>query len=168
MVGSGLAGVSSSHRNAIERQIKEQERVEQKKAQDASRRERIRRGVYHDGRLDVVAGNGVMSELGIGDELMSEDDMNGTPEDVAERLRDDAIWEKEEEATKESEKDKERKQRSIQDAQAVGALPIVIIKNYASKVGSNREELLSVLATWAASLAENKVSWFAFLGVLDT
>jgi len=34
----------------------------------------------------------------------------------------------------------------------------VVIRNYASKGGVNREELLGVLASWAATLAENQVA----------
>jgi hypothetical protein len=157
VVGTALVRVSSSHRNAIQRKIKEQERKEEKKAQEASRRERIRRGIYHDGRLDCVAGNGIMSELGIGDELLTNDDSDGKTEDKNEMLEENGMKDKEEVAKKEAQQEKERLQRSMQDMQAIGALPIVIIRNYASKGGANREELLSVLASWAATLVDNQV-----------
>jgi hypothetical protein len=48
----------------------------------------------------------------------------------------------------------------MEDLQAVEALPIVVIRNYASKGRANREALLSVLASWAVSLTENQVSDF--------
>jgi hypothetical protein len=160
VIGAALVGVSSSHRNAIQRQIKDQERQEEKRAEEASRRERIRRGIYHDGRLDCVSGNGIMSELGIGDELMTCDDMERSHGDVDEKPGEKSTEDREEAAKKEAEEERERKQRSVQDLQAVGALPIVVIRNYASKGGVNREELLGVLASWAATLAENQVGHF--------
>ncbi|KAF8078176.1 RNA12 protein-domain-containing protein [Lyophyllum atratum] len=132
VVGTALSGVSSSHRAAIKRQIKNRERKEMEKEAEERRRDQIRRGIWHDGRLDVVAGNGIMSELGVGDELLTDDDGTG-PIHLGSR---------------------ERKK----EIEAVGALPIVVIRNYAAKIGSNREELLTVLAQWAAMLTENQVA----------
>ncbi|RDB21358.1 Mitochondrial escape protein 2 [Hypsizygus marmoreus] len=143
VVGTGLKGVSSSHRATIKREImrREQERIQ--KELDTQRRNRIRRGTWHDGRLDCVAGNGIMSELGIGDELLTENDGIG-PVQVEDR--------------KENEEELARRQRMKEDLQAVGALPIVVIRNYATRVSSSREELLTVLAQWAATLAENQIA----------
>ncbi|KIM87636.1 hypothetical protein PILCRDRAFT_815213 [Piloderma croceum F 1598] len=156
VVGTALVGVSSSHRNAIQRKIKRQELEEEKRAEEASRSERIRRGIYHDGRLDCVAGNGVMSELGFGDELMTSDDMEGKHEDAGEGLGGKTEgWE--EIVKKEELEERERKQ-DMEDPQAVGALPIVVIRNFASKGGANRGELLTVLASWAATLTDNQVA----------
>jgi len=157
VVGTALAGVSSSHRNAIQREIKRQEVEDAKKAEQASRSERIRRGVYHDGRLDCVAGNGVMSELGVGDELMTTDDMERMHEDAGDKPAD-----KDEAAKQEVVKERERKLESMEDLQTVGALPIVVIRNFASKGGANREELLSVLASWTATLIENQVGGYFY------
>lgn len=137
----------------MQRKIKEQELAEEKKAEEASRRERMLRGIWHDGRLDCVAGNGIMSELGFGDELLTDADMDGWHGNATEMAVIGATMENHKDA-----EEKERKLRSVDDTQAVGALPIVVIRNFAAKGGTNREELLSVLATWAASLAENQVS----------
>ena len=160
VVGAGLAGVSSSHRKSIQRKIKEQIRDEQKQAEEAVMRERIARGVYHDGRLDCIAGNGVMSELGFGDEMMTEDDMDWTPAEAAKAadLQLPENIEAKEAAQKEAQEERERKRRSAQDAQDVAALPVVVIKNFAMKGGASREELLSVLATWCATLTENQIA----------
>lgn len=149
VVGAALVGVSSSHRDAIQRKIKRQELEEGKRAEEASRSERIRRGIYHDGRVDCVAGNGVMSELGFGDELMTSDDMEGKHEYAGEGLGEKTV-------KKEELEERERRQ-DMEDPQAVGALPIVVIRNFASKGGANRGELLTVLASWAATLTDNQV-----------
>lgn len=50
-----------------------------------------------------------------------------------------------------------RQRRTMEDVQAVQALPIVMIKNYAARGGVYKEVLLGVLADWAAALAENQV-----------
>lgn len=142
----------------MQRKIKEQQRAEEKKAEEASRRERLLRGIWHDGRLDCVAGNGVMSELGFGDELLTDADMDdgwhldGIRMDVNETEMVNMV------AAHKGAEEKERKLRNVDDTQAVGTLPIVVIRNFAAKGGANREELLSVLAIWAASLVENQVS----------
>ena len=162
IVATALVKVSSSHRDAIQRKIKNQEREEQKKAAEASRSERIRRGLYHDGRLDCVSGNGVMSELGIGDELMTSDDMESLHEDADKSPGGKIRKDQEDAVKKEAGEKRERKERSEQGMQAVGTLPIVVIRNFASKGGANREELFSVLASWAATLAENQVSGIFF------
>ncbi|KAF9459344.1 RNA12 protein-domain-containing protein [Collybia nuda] len=141
VVGTALKGVSSSHRSAIQRQIRNREIQEAKRKNEAMAREKIKRGTWHDGRLDCVAGNGVMSELGIGDELIGGDDM---VEIVTGEL--------------EHREDTSRKQKVKEELEAVASLPIVVIRNYAAKVGSNREELLEVLAQWAAMLAETQVA----------
>ena len=113
VIGAALVGVSSSHRNAIQRQIKDQERQEEKRAEEASRRERIRRGIYHDGRLDCVSGNGIMSELGIGDELMTCDDMERSHGDVDEKPGEKSTEDREEAAKEEAEE--ESKQQMLAD-----------------------------------------------------
>lgn len=144
MVGTALKGVSSSHRAAIQRQVRNHKLQEVEHQNEARTRERIRQGTWHDGRLDCVAGNGVMSELGIGDELMGDDDAE---EVVTSNTSDKA----------EHVEETDRKRKITEDLEAVGSLPIVMIRNYAAKVGSSREELLEVLAQWAAMLAENQV-----------
>ena len=104
-------------------------------------------GTWHDGRLDCVAGNGIMSELGVGDELFSEGD--GLPLLHME------------EHPEEDGREFARKRRTKEEMEAVGALPVVVIRNYAARVGSSRDEqILTVLARWAAMLAEKQVFFF--------
>ena len=46
--------------------------------------------------------------------------------------------------------------RVIDDS--VSALPVVIIRNFAAKNAGKREDLLSVIAEWAATLVDEKVA----------
>lgn len=143
-MGVALQGVISSHHSAIRRQIRDFECETTRQVDELRKKFELRMGTWHDGRLDCVAGNGIMSELGIGDELFGERDVAGSlPVNV-----------------RSSDKEKQgvtfAKERMTADV-AVASLPIVVIKNYSTKIGSSREELLGVLAQWAATLAENQV-----------
>lgn len=145
VVGTALKGVTSSHVSSIRRQVREKEYAEMRNVVEKQRRNEILQGTWHDGRLDCVAGNGVMSELGFGDEPMFESDGTG-PTQITNL--DEKQGHGEETA---------RKERTREEMEAVRALPIVMIRNYEVKAGSSREELLTVLAQWAATLAENQV-----------
>jgi len=39
--------------------------------------EKAEQGFHHDGRIDAVAGTGIISELGMGDEKFGPNDVNG-------------------------------------------------------------------------------------------
>ena len=108
-------------------------------------------GIWHDGRLDCVAGNGVMSELGVGDEVFREDD--------ADRLvKTQAQTDGEKRDANGNVEDVKRKQRSAEDLKAVEAMPVVILRNFGTRGGGEqREVLVNVLSQWAASVAENQV-----------
>ncbi len=69
VVTHALNGVSSSRRSTIQKQLKAAEELEMRRVQAARRQQAILEGTWHDGRLDCIAGNGIMSELGVGDEL---------------------------------------------------------------------------------------------------
>jgi len=113
--------------------------------QEAQKRQAILNGTWHDGRLDCVAGNGIMSELGVGDEQFDLDNSVRMPSETSQ-----LDLEEQEKVT--------RKQKTLEDLEAISALPIVVIRNFASNMGrATREEVLEVLAQWAASLAENHV-----------
>jgi hypothetical protein len=144
VVRTGLQRVHSSHQRDAVRQIHRQAQEEERERMDARRSEKIRRGTWHDGRLDCVAGNGVMSELGIGDERMEDDDHVAFGVERTER-------EKEQE-----ERETKKKQKGQAEIEAVESLPVVVIRNFAAR-GSDREEIYDVLAEWAASLVENQV-----------
>lgn len=235
VVGSALAGVSESYRAQIEKQVRKERLREEREEEERRRKERVKRGEWHDGRLDCVAGNGVMSELGVGDERLYgwEDDepavdvtkgkheadsepklgdpdldekKAGEPEEHGDATAPSSITEKVEgwraslpnvpslssvslpsvslpdtssltsklfgssstdpKPSAEEKPDQDREtprtpQGSSSEAEAVRALPILVIKNFGSRTGGNKdaEEVLSALATWAAGLAENQVSF---------
>src|SRR5271170_6034286 len=75
VVSGGLRGVTSSRRSATKRNEDRRRRAAELDADRAYRRERIKKGLWHDGRLDCLSGNGIMSELGVGDEKLSEADV---------------------------------------------------------------------------------------------
>jgi hypothetical protein len=150
IVERGLQSVSRATRVARQREIRHSENEEAKRIAYERRRERIMKGMWHDGRLDCVAGNGVMSELGFGDERLDDDRDDGV-QGYNERV---VLMEKE----REVERDRERKKRSVEEGQAVASLPIVVIKNFAPRGGNSKEQLTDVLADWATSLVERQVS----------
>ncbi|TFK42802.1 RNA12 protein-domain-containing protein [Crucibulum laeve] len=150
VVATALKGVSSAHRAETQRQIRQHEQSDTIRADEERKREQLKRGTWHDGRLDCVAGNGIMSELGIGDEVID----NG--EVIIASATQEEQWEKEE--RERQEKEAGRRQKTKEDMEAVNSLPIVVIRNFAAKVGGNKEELLTVLAQWAAMLAENQIA----------
>ena len=139
MAGIALQSVSSSHRSAIRRQARNRECEANRQADELRQKDEIKRGIWHDGRLDCVAGNGIISELGVGDELFGE--MGSMP------FIDVGLHRETQETI--------GRERASENGD-MASLPIVVIRNYSTKVGSN-EELLGVLAHWAAMLAENQV-----------
>ncbi|KAJ3477560.1 hypothetical protein NLI96_g10383 [Meripilus lineatus] len=154
VVGTGLARINKDRKD---RDHHHQQSDEARRAEAARISERAKQGTWHDGRLDAVSGNGVMSELGVGDEWLAEksagepflsfivSSVGGTSSGDGDSDDDDA------EAI--------RRMRSAEELEAIGSMPVVIIKNFDSKgVGFRREELLNVLAQWAATLAENKIA----------
>jgi hypothetical protein len=143
VVGKSLGRVASSHQERVQNMIKEQE----KRRQLEEKISKVQRGEWHDGRLDCVAGNGVMSELGVGDEMFGVNDWDVVALE-GEHETDDAD-------------NHRRKQQTDEDVEAVNALPVVIIRNYEDK-SMNKDELLDVLAQWAAMMIENQVSYLHF------
>ena len=112
--------------------------------------EKIREGIWHDPRLDCIAGNGVISELGVGDESFGRDDADAKPIVVSDRELVKGENGKEKEMGEEKEKETradEKKQTPSDDLQAIDAMPIVILKGFDSKGGgAKREELLTVVS----------------------
>uniref|UniRef100_A0A8H7Y4C2 Mitochondrial escape protein 2 n=1 Tax=Psilocybe cubensis TaxID=181762 RepID=A0A8H7Y4C2_PSICU len=144
VVTVALRSVSSVHRASIQRQIQDREAEEARRIQDARKRHAIMSGTWHDGRLDCIAGNGVMSELGIGDELFSEDMEITLSSDEFKNIS-------------EEQDNTQRKKKALEDVEAIKALPIVVIRNFAAS-SSSKEEVLDVLSQWGASLTENHIA----------
>lgn len=141
VVGTALRRVSNSRSSSSERNKARAARATAQEEQEHALRERIARGTYHDPRLGPIAGNGVMSELGLGDEPFGPAD-----EDAVEVA----------ETTGEGEHPEKDTRRDAATAEAVNALPIVVIKNFASAAG--KEEVIGVFVQWAAALADGQVA----------
>ncbi|KAG2115212.1 RNA12 protein-domain-containing protein [Suillus discolor] len=154
VTGTALKKVNHSLRTSAQRAVKATQEAEARQAEEARTRARIRAGTWHDPRLDCIAGNGVISELGVGDELLEGDDGGLAGFNV---IEEDAV-NSSDGGEKTSEELARQQHRHAEDVQVVRTLPIVVIKNYAARGGVYKEELLGVLAHWAASLAENQVA----------
>ena len=70
VVGKALSGITARHRD-IERAKKFAETTLRRHGE-----EKVQQGFHHDGRIDVVAGTGIISELGMGDEKFGPNDFN--------------------------------------------------------------------------------------------
>lgn len=136
VVAKSLNNVQAYHEKEVEDEVKRQENLQQQR----ERLNRIRRGEWHDGRLDCVAGNGIMSELGIGDEIFDPDDSDVGAEEN--ELIDTGTGDE---------------NKANGDYNSTKALPVVVIRGFEDKVGG-KSELLEVIAQWATSLVENRVS----------
>lgn len=220
VVGNALKGVSARHKE-IER-TKElarnlTEHAEKKKSDVADKTTEV---MSHDGRVDALAGSGIIGELGVGDERMTEKDQDGkvksssTIRNTIDKAKavlgaNKEAVQKESEATDEpgsdtsktgwkgnpvtavqgvvqevvkdtkqgaeklltvtkdqlglskqesesSQSERTYKERTEIDEE-IQALPVVVIKNFASKT-SLTDELVNVLAEWAAGLADGGVA----------
>lgn len=159
-MGTGLRSVNTSYRKQRQRQLEQEHFAELRAADKARIRQRILDGTWHDPRLDCVAGNGVMCELGIGDEYFGDADSDHKEPVENEKEQHTETrgwnwiwgWGGNGNATK-------KPRPNPEDLRAIEAIPIVVINNFDSKGGGPRKtELLDVLAQWAATLAENGVS----------
>jgi len=137
IVGRSLNNVHEYSVKQVEDEAKRQESLQQQR----ERLNQIKRGEWHDGRLDVVAGNGIMSELGIGDEKFGPDDADGNADgtEVLDGVADD------------------HEAKSTGGLDTMGSLPVVVIRGFEDRVGG-KSDLLDVVAQWATSLVDNKVS----------
>ncbi|KAI0637238.1 exonuclease [Trametes polyzona] len=158
VVGRGLSRVNVTHRNQRQRQAKQAQLKESREKENEVIREKIEEGLWHDGRLDALCGNGVISELGVGIERFTEADADRLPPATAECEIINEKGEKPSNGEKQPDEVKQ-KQQHAEELQSVESMPVVIIKNFDSKGGGARkEELLNVLSQWAASLAEGQIA----------
>ncbi|KAK4049700.1 mitochondrial escape protein 2 [Microbotryomycetes sp. JL201] len=98
-----------------------------------------------DGRLDAVAGNGAMSELGVGIEQPSEDE----PAVII--------------GPKSRATVRQLASGNTEVVESVPALPIVVLRGFAAK-GENKHDILwQVMSEWAAALVENQVAHVIFV-----
>ena len=136
-MGRSLGNVHTYHEKQVEGEARKQESLRQQR----ERLKKIQRGEWHDGRLDCLAGNGIMSELGIGDEKFGPDDADfdataGETESLDSEIVDES--------------------KSAGDLDAIKGLPVVVLRGFEDKVGG-KSEILDVIAQWATGLVENRV-----------
>ena len=134
VVGTALRSVSSARRKQALYDLERATRSVEEQRITKQIQERIRRGVWHDPRMDPIVGGGVIAELGVGDEPFGERDEELVIHDT-------------EVPTPTTSK---REGSKTPDLQA----PIVVLKNYTT---GSREEVMGVFTKWAAALVEGKV-----------
>lgn len=148
VVGASLKDISDHNREERIKAVEHQKERAERKREEAERSRLISLGAWHDGRLDCVAGNGIMSELGFGVEDISERDTQGEVEASATSALLPVVAPTT--AVTPTEVDQER--------DFVQSLPILVLDNFTQKA-AGKTELWSVLAEWGANLVENKVRW---------
>ena len=66
VVHTGLRAAGANRRKEAQKRRSSIARDGEREVERAEMKEKIERGVWRDGRVDCVAGNGIMSELGVG------------------------------------------------------------------------------------------------------
>ena len=138
IVASGLKRVSSRHKDYEEGKREAVRRAERHRQEAQIVSDKIKRGVWHDPRLDDVAGNGIMSELGVGDEKLDYPDQLVLDEEVVKAVADKKLDE------------------STDKGDDIASMPVVIIKNFSAK-SPHADKLLTALSEWSVALAEGQV-----------
>ncbi|KAL4065316.1 RNA12 protein-domain-containing protein [Scleroderma citrinum] len=149
VVGTALRKVDRHLHHSTKEKIKAERRAEDYRQYEARIHEVIRRGIWHDPRLDAIAGVGIISELGVGDEPL-----DGLV--VASSMEAEGLEEK----RRATEDELARKERANKELRAIESLPVVVIKNYAAhaRTGTSRQEVQEVLSQWAATLVDNQIA----------
>ncbi|KAH9842961.1 uncharacterized protein C8Q71DRAFT_720355 [Rhodofomes roseus] len=73
IVGTGIGRVNTTHRQQHDRAVQNAQLAALRHEEEVHVRERICAETWHDGRVDCITGNGVMSELGVGDDVFDHD-----------------------------------------------------------------------------------------------
>ncbi|ORY30013.1 RNA12 protein-domain-containing protein [Naematelia encephala] len=159
IVGGALKDVSLNKREEHQQSMKhEADRIEVE-AEHAKRRELIMRGGWHDGRLDCIAGNGVMSELGLGEEPTFDSDLTALPPPLADDvapIHGEAVPPTAASLPAIPKAVKAKTADIDEETEIIRTLPIVVFKNFAQK--SSRGDLWNVLSEWGANLVENHIA----------
>ncbi|KAJ9114774.1 hypothetical protein QFC22_005650 [Naganishia vaughanmartiniae] len=159
VVGTALKDISAGSRQQHEQEQLERQQAMEREEEKRRRQELIRRGGWHDGRIDAIAGNGIMSELGFGiegltgDDLASSDVVPGV--DVAGLEVPSAA--EISLASKEHDNKKLATDETDKELEFIHSLPILVLDNFTQKANT-KTELWNVLAEWGASLVENKIA----------
>lgn len=169
-VGNALRDVST---HARDKRISDQKHKQDAINLAADRERELRlisQGVWHDGRLDCVAGNGIMSELGMGIEAASDADIDDAAPMMGETAPIDgeavppttASISFDKEVAAATQRPKSEEEVIDSDAELIKTLPIVVLRNFALKPA--RGDLWNVLGEWGASLLENQVAHVIVVG----
>ncbi|GAA5900008.1 Yme2p [Sporobolomyces salmoneus] len=143
--------------------------IEHKQLKDSVARQLVEERTIRDGRIDAVAGNGAMSELGAGVEtpLLSVKDEN----EVIKEEKMEIVGPRTSELVKEASKSLKRDTIEIETGEGkiikekepeMERLPVVIIKGFAAKGEAKQEVLWDVLAEFAAIVVENQIAHVIF------
>lgn len=170
IVGGALKDTSNHVREGHKQVRKDKEDEERMNEERRRRLDLIRRGAWHDGRLDCVAGNGIMSELGLGEEPTLEGDLLALPASSPPPLMDDvapidgeavpptfeSLASITPSASTETKKQQAKDAEVDDETEFIRTLPIVVLQNYAQKAGKG--DVWNVLAEWGTSLVENRIA----------
>lgn len=165
IVGGSLKDVSAHKQRAHKAAIADEKECRLVQAEHERRRDLIIRGAYHDGRLDYVSGNGLITELGVGQEPVYEADLGPPPPPLMDDTApihgegvpptmgslDGGVMPAEI-PIPESSRDGDIEA----EAETIRSLPIVVLKNFAQR--NAKGDLWNVLSEWGASLVENQVA----------
>lgn len=139
--------VEQGLRQAVDHVSRQREECEKSKRRrsllKADRLAKIRSGYSHDGRIDCVSGNGIISELGVGIERFDETD--GLSQTHGDRINEQSNAGKEE-------------HKSIRSTEAI---PVVIIKHYDPNCQGNEAIITTALINWVGRLVSNKASFLS-------
>ncbi|KAH9833231.1 uncharacterized protein C8Q71DRAFT_875757 [Rhodofomes roseus] len=73
IVGTGIGRVNTTHWRQHDRAVQNAQLAALRREEEARVRERICAETWHDRRVDCITGNGVMSELSVGDDVFDHD-----------------------------------------------------------------------------------------------
>lgn len=190
VVTGALKGVTEDEQEDRREAQRHAEREKKMHWANEAEREAIRNGTWHDGRLDCIAGNGVMSELGFGQEPMTRKDARRdvpkakpkTKADEGGSGDDDVVAQAEaaiagtappvvpgggpddSDTATPAPPDTTEEEAPVLDtnAETISTLPIVVLRNFSAKPA--RGDLWKVLAEWGAGLLDNKIAHVIVVG----
>lgn len=133
-------------------------------------KEKLKRFGYHDPRIDVLAGNGIMSELGASGARgrtrpAAHADPAAAPRSPPAGYGDEPMLD----CDVASEEDRlflsvlnnsdppEKKDYTDKEKDHIASLPVVVLRDFAAK-GSKKDELWSTIADWAAGLVDAQIA----------
>ncbi|GJJ12482.1 hypothetical protein Clacol_006724 [Clathrus columnatus] len=133
----------------VERESKrgeENEKLKEKRNQwQAERIAKIKSGHFHDGRIDCVAGNGIMSELGVGIERFDDESERSLPDN-------------EHQLKQEQPPSITAERKEYKSVRSIEAIPVIVIKHYDANCQGTKSLITTALANWAGRLASGKIA----------